>query len=339
METVYTQGIWMAEQLQTYTKHYKSFWLLATHMGDPKAALLLVFPPVFYLHRRTGIAILWVAAVSEWFNLVFKWVLFGERPYWWIGQSGLFVKNSPLVEQFQSTCETGPGSPSGHAMVTAAVWWVLASSLSSFLHSRSGSKILAAIPYIFYTLLLGAVGLSRVFILAHFPHQVIAGILTGMMLGVFLNCTVPDCRPLLFFLCSSMALLFGALLMYAVLNNVGIDLAWSIPLAKKWCSKSEWVRMDTNPFSSLSRDAGALLGLGLAQFWKPGGWPLPWVPKTLCMALSSMALYHVSRFPLPTAPALLFYSLFFLKYFIVPQVVMVLVPGLVHLLTAKPKKD
>lgn len=73
METVYTQGIWMAEHLQSQTRNYKSFWLLATHMGDPKAAFLLVFPPVFYLHRRTGIAILWVAAVSEWLNLVFKW--------------------------------------------------------------------------------------------------------------------------------------------------------------------------------------------------------------------------------------------------------------------------
>lgn len=113
----------------------------------------------------------------------------------------------------------------------------------------------------------------------------------------------------------------------------------SVALAKRWCSKSEWVRMDTNPFSSLSRDAGVLLGLGLAQFWKPGGWALPWIPKTLCMALSSMALYHVSRFPLPTVPALLFYSLFFLKYVLVPQIVMVLVPGLVHLLTAKPKRD
>lgn len=113
----------------------------------------------------------------------------------------------------------------------------------------------------------------------------------------------------------------------------------SITLAKRWCSQSEWVRMDTTPFSSLSRDVGVLLGLGLAQFWKPGGWALPWVPKTLCIALSSMALYHVSHFPLPTTPALLFYSLFFLKYVLVPQVVMVLVPGLVYLLTAKLKKD
>lgn len=113
----------------------------------------------------------------------------------------------------------------------------------------------------------------------------------------------------------------------------------SIILAKRWCSHSEWVRMDTAPFSSLTRDAGALLGLGLAQYWRPGGWALPWVPRTLCLALSSLALHYISSFQLPTVSPVLFYSLFFLKYTLVPQVVMVLIPGFVHLLTAKPKKD
>ncbi|XP_072523356.1 glucose-6-phosphatase 3 [Salminus brasiliensis] len=339
MEAVYTQGVRVAEALQTNTRRFEDLWLFSTHLGDPKAAFLIVFPLAFYLHRRSGVAVLWVAALSEWLNLLLKWILFGQRPYWWIGESRLFVKNTPQVEQFQSTCETGPGSPSGHAMVTGAVWWVVVSSLASFLRSRTGSKILAAMPYLFYALLLAAVGLSRIFILAHFPHQVIGGVLAGVMLGVLLNRTVPEGRLLLFFLCSSMALLLGALLMYAGLEVLGIDLSWSISLAKRWCSKSEWVRMDTAPFSSLTRDAGSLLGLGLAQFWKPGGWALPWIPRTLCLALASLALFHISRFPLPTVPALLFYSLFFLKYTIVPQVVMVMVPGLVHLLTAKPKRD
>lgn len=36
-------------------------------------------------------------------------MLFGERPFWWIGESGLFVNNQPKVLQFSSTCETGPG--------------------------------------------------------------------------------------------------------------------------------------------------------------------------------------------------------------------------------------
>ncbi|XP_016102047.1 glucose-6-phosphatase 3 [Sinocyclocheilus grahami] len=266
-------------------------------------------------------------------------ILFGERPYWWIGHSGLFSKNPPKVQQFLSTCETGPGSPSGHAMVTGAVWWVVVSFLASFFHTRTGSKILAAVPYLLYAVFLACVGLSRIFILAHFPHQVIAGLLAGVLLGVFLNRTVPECRPLLFFFRFSLTLLLGALLMHGALQKIGVDLSWSISLAKRWCSRSEWIRMDTAPFSSLNRDAGVLLGLGLAQYWKPGGWALPWVPRTLCLALSSIALHYINSFPVPTVPPLLFYSLFFLKYSIVPQVVMVLVPGFVHLLTAKPKRE
>ncbi|XP_030630212.1 glucose-6-phosphatase 3 [Chanos chanos] len=339
METMHRQGVLMAEALQQKTRDYTDFWLFASHMGDPKAAFLLVFPITFYLHRRSGIAVVWIAALSEWLNLVSKWILFGERPFWWIGESRLFEKNQPQVQQFPATCETGPGSPSGHLMISGAVWWVVVSSLASFLHSRTGSKLLSAVPYLFYVMALVAIGLSRIFILAHFPHQVVAGFVTGIMLGVILNRSIPEHRPLLFFLWSSMALLFGALLFYAGLGKLGIDLSWSISLAKKWCSRAEWIRMDTAPFSSLTRDAGALLGLGFAQFWKPGGWDMPWTPRTLCIALSSMALYHIGRFPLPTVPPLLFYSLFFVKYTIVPQVVMVLIPGLVHLLTAKPKRE
>lgn len=339
MESIYRQGVEMAEELQRRSRSCEGLWLIASHLGDPKAAVLLVFPLVFHTHRRTGIAVLWVAALSEWLNLVLKWILFGERPYWWIGHSGLFSKNPPKVQQFMSTCETGPGSPSGHAMVTAAVWWVIVSFLASFFHTRTGSKILAAVPYLLYAVFLACVGLSRIFILAHFPHQVIGGLLAGVLLGVFLNRTVPEDRSLLFFFRFSLTLLFGALLMHGALQKIGVDLSWSISLAKRWCSRPEWIRMDTAPFSSLNRDAGVLLGLGLAQYWKPGGWALPWVPRTLCVALSSIALHYISSFPVPTVPPLLFYSLFFLKYSIVPQVVMVLVPGFVHLLTAKPKRE
>ena len=112
----------------------------------------------------------------------------------------------------------------------------------------------------------------------------------------------------------------------------------SIPLAKKWCSHVEWIRLDTAPFSALTRDSGALLGLGLAQRWKPGGWPLSRAPKALSLAISSMGLYHINRLPLPVQPQGLFYSLFFLKFVIVPLLVVVLVPGLIHLFTHRKKE-
>ncbi|KAM4623453.1 glucose-6-phosphatase 3 [Polymixia lowei] len=339
MEELYTQGIWMAESLQEKTMSQEKLWLIVTHMGDPKAAFLLIFPLTYFINKRTGVSVLWVAAISEWLNLVLKWMLFGERPFWWIGESRLFVQNPPKVHQFASTCETGPGSPSGHAMVTAAVWWVMVSSLGSFLYSRSQSVLLTAVPYLLYLAMLVAVGFSRIFILAHFPHQVIAGSITGFILGAVLSRRVPEGRPLLFFVCSSIGLLVSALLLHGVLEQLGINLSWSIALAKKWCTHSEWIRLDTAPFSSLTRDCGAILGLGLAQYWKPGGWSLPWAPRALCLALSSLGLYHVNRLPLPVHPPSLFYGLFFTKFIIVPQVVIVFVPGLVHLLTDKKKKD
>ncbi|XP_047464767.1 glucose-6-phosphatase 3 [Mugil cephalus] len=339
MEAIYTQGVWLAESLQQKTMSYEKFWLVVTHIGDPKAALLLVFPFTYFISRRAGVAVLWVAAISEWLNLVFKWMLFGERPFWWIGESRLFLNKEPNVVQFPSTCETGPGSPSGHGMVTAAVWWVVVSSLGTFLYSRTHSVVLSATPYLLYVVMLVAVGLSRIFILAHFPHQVVAGSITGFILGILLGRRVPRGRPLLFFFSLSIGLFVGALALHAGLQQLGIDLSWSIALATKWCSRAEWIRLDTAPFSSLTRDCGAVLGLGLAQYWKPGGFSLPWAPRALSLAFSSMGLYHVNRLPLPVRPQGLFYALVFVKFVIVPQIVMVLVPGLVHLMTHKKKKD
>lgn len=40
--------------------------------------------------------------------------------------------------------------------------------------------MLSAAPYLLYVVMLVAVGISRIFILAHFPHQVIAGSITGV---------------------------------------------------------------------------------------------------------------------------------------------------------------
>ncbi|XP_076153922.1 glucose-6-phosphatase 3 [Alosa pseudoharengus] len=339
MDAVHTQGIWIAESLQLSTKQYEHIWLFASHMGDPKAAFLLIFPLTYFVSRQTGVAVVWVAAISEWLNLVFKWILFGERPYWWIKESGLFEKNPPQLQQFPSTCETGPGSPSGHAMITGAVWWVMASTLASEIHTRTGSKVVASLPYLIYVLLLAVIGLSRIFILAHFPHQVIAGFLTGIVLGVYLSRSIPKSQSLLFYLRISMGILVGTLVLHTALEKAGIPLSWSVALAKKWCAHAEWVRLDTNPFSSIVRASGALSGLGLAQSWKPGGWSLSWAPRALCVALSAMALHHINRVNLPMDYPVLFYTLFFVKYTLVPQVVILFIPGVVHFLTAKAKRD
>uniref|UniRef100_A0A3B4HCZ2 Glucose-6-phosphatase 3 n=1 Tax=Pundamilia nyererei TaxID=303518 RepID=A0A3B4HCZ2_9CICH len=271
-----------------------------------------------FIHDLECICVIWGVCKCIYILYLFLIrLLFGERPFWWIGESRLFVNKQPKIHQFPSTCETGPGSPSGHAMVTAAVWWVIVSSLGSFLYSLCcfGSKNAQnSAPYVLYVVMLVAVGISRIFILAHFPHQVVAGSITGLNTYyakiIFLK---------------KAGHFIKTLMLHAGLKQLGIDLSWSIALAKKWCSHAEWIRLDTAPFSSLTRDCGALLGLGLAQYWKPGGWSLPWAPRALSMAVSSMGLYHVNRLPLPVRPLGLFYSLFFVKFVLVPLIVMVLI--------------
>ncbi len=65
------------------------------------------------------------------------------------------------------------------------------------------------------------------------------------------------------YLLTSLLLLCLALLLYLSLLTVGVDLLWSVEKARCWCSRAEWVHVDTSPLASLFRNTGTLLGLGL----------------------------------------------------------------------------
>lgn len=108
--------------------------------------------------------------------------------------------------------------------------------------------VLSAVPYLLYVGMLVAVGLSRIFILAHFPHQVIAGslaglsfvtlrkhihicgelviktiIIPGFILGIILSRRVPRGRSLLSI---GVVLLLGTVTLHAGLQSLGIKLSW-----------------------------------------------------------------------------------------------------------------
>ncbi|XP_037347674.1 glucose-6-phosphatase 3 isoform X2 [Talpa occidentalis] len=131
MESTLGAGIAMAEALQNQLPWLENVWLWVTFLGDPKSLFLFYFPAAYYASRRVGIAVLWISLITEWLNLIFKWFLFGDRPFWWIHESGYYGQSPVQVHQFPSSCETGPGSPSGHCMVTGAALWPIMTTLSS----------------------------------------------------------------------------------------------------------------------------------------------------------------------------------------------------------------
>lgn len=146
MEALHTAGIHFAEVLQSGPPWMENFWITITSVADPKCIFTVCFPLAYFLDRKVGVAVLWVGLVAEWLNVVFKWFLFGERPFWWIHESG-FASRQPLtLRQFPVSCETGPGSPSGHCMITGAALWPLVTALTALAsrHSKRSIRLATA---------------------------------------------------------------------------------------------------------------------------------------------------------------------------------------------------
>ncbi|XP_030397351.1 glucose-6-phosphatase 3 isoform X3 [Gopherus evgoodei] len=227
MDALYSRGVLFAEMLQTGPPWLERFWLSMTFLADPKCIFVVFFPLAYFLDRKVGVAVLWIGLVSEWLNVVAKWILFGERPFWWVYESGFSSKEKVLLRQFPVSCETGPGSPSGHCMITGAALWPIVTALTALASRHSTSRLVKLTPFLAYFLLLLAVGLSRIFILAHFPHQVLGGIVAGAALGWMLEACVPAERKLSFYLATSLALLLSAIGLYWSMVALGVDIDWS----------------------------------------------------------------------------------------------------------------
>ncbi|XP_074417769.1 glucose-6-phosphatase 3 [Larus michahellis] len=329
MDALHTTGIHFAEVLQAGPPCLEKFWISVTSLADPKCVFTICFPLAYFLDRKVGVSVLWIGLVSEWLNVVLKWFLFGERPFWWVHESGLTRKELVTLRQFAVSCETGPGSPSGHCMITGAALWPLVTALTALASRHSRSLVVKLSPFGAYTLLLLAVGLSRIFVLAHFPHQVVGGILAGAALGWGLQGHTPATRTMGFFVAAALALLLGSLALHSLVIAAGIDIDWSIHLATKWCSNPAWLRLDTRPFASICRDTGSALGLGLAAaFPLPRGGQLEPRQRVASAMLALVAMQVFHRLLQPT-DVTLWYATNFFKYAAGPWLVTSLLPWLV----------
>uniref|UniRef100_A0A4W6CIC6 glucose-6-phosphatase n=1 Tax=Lates calcarifer TaxID=8187 RepID=A0A4W6CIC6_LATCA len=122
-------------------------------------------------------------------------------------------------------CLCYAGSPSGHAMGAAARRNMEAKNPPT----KNGEYLKAVLWTLFWGVQV-CVCLSRVFIAAHFPHQVIAGVITGMIVAEAFNRT--------------------QWIYSASMKTLGVDLLWTLEKAQKWCVRPEWVHLDTTPFAS-----------------------------------------------------------------------------------------
>ncbi|XP_067397511.1 glucose-6-phosphatase catalytic subunit 1-like [Emydura macquarii macquarii] len=325
MDLLHSAGVQVVQYLQENYQGSQDWFLFVSFAADLKTTFFILFPIWFHLCEAVGIKLIWVAVIGDWFNLVFKWILSGQRPYWWVHETGYYGNTStPLIQQFPLTCETGPGSPSGHTMGSAGVCYVMVTALLPSLpgsrHRTCAARCLRGLLWVAFWAVQLCVCLSRVFLAAHFPHQVIAGVISGMAVAEAFD-HIPSIygASLRRYLGTALFLFSFALGFYLLLKLLGVDLLWTLEKAKRWCERPEWVHIETTPFAGLLRNLGILFGLGLAlnsQMYLESckgkrGQQLPF--RLSCIAASLVVLHLFDSFALPTDREILFYTLSFCK--------------------------
>ncbi|XP_032628692.1 glucose-6-phosphatase catalytic subunit 1-like [Chelonoidis abingdonii] len=338
MDFIHSSGVQITHYLQENYQSSQGWFLFISFAADLRNTFFILFPIWFHLCEAVGVELIWVAVIGDWLNLVFKWILFGQRPYWWVRETDYYGNTStPVIQQFPVTCETGPGSPSGHAMGSAGVYYVMVMALLSTLRRRRRSpfqqQCLRGALWMSFWGVQVSVSLSRIFLAAHFPHQVIIGVVSGMAVAeAFRHIPSIYNASLQRYLGTTLFLFSFALGFYLLLKALGVDLLWSVEKAKRWCDRPEWIHIDTTPFAGLLRNLGILFGLGLAlnsQMYLESckgkmGQQLPF--RLSCIAASLLVLHLFDSFKPPTKVELLFYILSFCKSAAVPVAAGGLIP-------------
>ncbi|XP_048416812.2 glucose-6-phosphatase catalytic subunit 1-like isoform X2 [Stegostoma tigrinum] len=350
MDLLHTSGIELVQYLQVNYRDSQSWFTFISLAADLRNTFFVFFPIWFHLCEAVGVKLIWVAVIGDWLNLVFKWILFGQRPYWWVHEMSYYSNSSfPVLQQYPITCETGPGSPSGHAMGSAGVWYVmvtafLARTLQNKQHCVQNWCLRSVLWMVFWVIQF-CVCVSRVFVAAHFPHQVCLGVISGLIVAEMFG-RIDTIYNVKFkqYLKITLSLFSFALGFYLLLKVLGVDLLWSVEKAQRWCARPEWVHIDSTPFAGLVRNMGALFGLGLAlnspiyvESCK-GKRSQQFSFRLSCIVASLLILHLFDSVKPPTQTEFLFYFLSFCKSVAVPMVAVVFVPYCVSQIVNREEK-
>lgn len=219
----------------------------------------LVFLPLIYwsINAALGIRIGFILFAGASLNQYFKMPMHGPRPYW----------VSTDIRAMAS--EIGFGVPSGHAEVASGIWGTIAA------YYRKVWVWISAL------LLISFIGLSRLYLGVHFPHDVLLGWVLGFItLWAFVKFWKPIEARIkkmsswnqigLAFAVSLAIVLFGVLILFLSSRNFVLPAEW---IANAAHASVEAPAPFVYSMETLVTSAGTMLGLctGLAWMAPRGG--------------------------------------------------------------------
>ncbi|XP_063631549.1 glucose-6-phosphatase 2 [Cydia splendana] len=274
MEQIYALEVALIEFVQDWFRDWDGYLEWVNNVSDPRMLLEFLFPLISIVDSVFAAQMLLVLSFGGWFNTVMKWWLLEDRPYWWVHETSFYTSHRPRLRQTRQTCETGPGSPSGHSAAGAATLVLLLMYTSHFMRDRK--CYMRYWKYVMYPLCAAAMAsilLARVYVGAHFPHQCLLGAFVGAFMAPALCLYVSDpyiwrygperCGVAWHAAAAVIAAAIGGVT-YAGLKICGIDPQWTVKLALRWCQEPSEIHVTTTPMFSLMQGTAAMLGWALS---------------------------------------------------------------------------
>ncbi len=157
MESIFQPGIAFIIWLQGLGIWLEIPMKLFSFLGS-EVFFLLALPIIYWsINANAGLRIGTILLVSGSLNDTLKLIFHGPRPYWFSTQVKALA------------AETSFGLPSGHAQIAASLW-----GMAAALAARPWTW--AAAAFVIFM-----IGLSRLYLAAHFPHDVLVGWALGAL--------------------------------------------------------------------------------------------------------------------------------------------------------------
>ncbi|XP_013191431.1 glucose-6-phosphatase catalytic subunit 1 [Amyelois transitella] len=279
MEQLYALGVSCIEFIQNWFSEYDGYFETINNLSNPQYAHEILFPLMSIVDSVFAAQLLLCISFGSWLNAVMKWWLLEDRPYWWVRTTNFYTEaQRPRLMQTHQTCETGPGSPSGHSATIATLMLLVIMWLQHVMNDRK--YYVSWWRYVVYPLT-GAAILSvmfaRMFVATHFPHQVVLGAFIGSFLAPALCIYVSDpyiwqygfytnykvSKAIAWHVFSAVVMIAIGVLTYYSLKLCGLDPMWTVKLAFRWCEYPENIHVSTTPMFALVQSTASLCGWAL----------------------------------------------------------------------------
>lgn len=230
---------------------------LLTYIGSTEFYLFVLPVILWCIDPPFGIRLGLFLMINATINAGLKVVFHGPRPYWY----------SSHVQVLGST-ENSFGVPSGHAQNSVVAWGTLT------------DRIKNRAAWIIAVIMMFLIGISRLYLAAHFPHDVLFGWIIGaLMLWILLRFEKPVVKWLMQFPIGLQLLiifLFSLFLILIVLLTQLSLRGWAIPM--DWINNARLAFPNEpviNPlsFHTFLPTTGVFFGLASGWMWisKLGG--------------------------------------------------------------------